>query len=166
MSSSAAGWVLTGMVVATYELAPLDVLYEVAVDDYWATRAVSVVVNRLAHPSMLQLERDSDGNWTIDGVAAPRLQGCVDVDLGVTPSTNTLPIRRLGLEVGCEREIAVAWVKFPDLRVERGLQTYTRIANNVWRYTSGAFTADLTVDGSGLVVRYGDNLWRRVGEVG
>ncbi len=68
--------------------------------------------------------------------------------------------------MGCEREIAVAWVKFPDLRVERGLQTYTHIANNVWRYTSGAFTADLTVDGSGMVVRYGDNLWRRVGEAG
>lgn len=166
MRSAAAGWVLTGVVVARYDLAPLDVLYEVAVGDDWATRSVSVVVNRLTHPSTLQLERDFDGNWTIDGTAAPRLHGCVDVDLGVTPATNTLPIRRLGLEVGSEREIVVAWVKFPDLRVERSLQRYTRIADNVWRYSSDAFAADLTVDGSGLVVRYGDNLWRRAGEVG
>lgn len=165
MDSDAMGWFLTGVVVATYELAPIDVLYEVAVGDDWATRLVSVVVDRLTHARRVRLDRGADGNWTVDGAAAPALDGCIDVDLGITPATNTLPIRRLGLEVGSEREIAVAWVKFPGLRVQRAVQTYTRIADNVWRYTSGTFAADLSVDGDGLVVRYGDDLWRRAGNV-
>ncbi len=156
------GWLLTGLVVAMYESAPLDVGYEVGVDDDWTTRSVSVVLNRLARPIALRLDRDPEGTWTIDGVAAPALRGCVDVDLGITPATNTLPIRRLDLPVGADSEIEVAWVRFPDLRVERGRQTYSRVADDVWRYASGGFAAELTVDSDGLVVRYGDDLWRRV----
>ncbi len=54
-------------------------------------------------------------------------------------------------------------MKFPGLGVERGRQTYRRIADNVWRYSSGEFAAELTVDADGLVTRYGDDLWRRAG---
>lgn len=156
------GWVLAGVVVASYEQRPLDVRYRVAVDGGWATRSVAITTDDLTRPRALHLDRSTDGTWTIDGEAAPELEGCVDVDVGVTPSTNTLPIRRLGLAVGGEEEVDVAWVRFPALRVERGRQTYARIAPDVWRYRSDGFTADLTVDEDGLVVRYGDDLWRRV----
>lgn len=61
-----------------------------------------------------------------------------------------------------ESEIDVAWVRFPELRVDRGRQRYARLAADVWRYSSEGFTADLVVDESGLVVQYGDDLWRRV----
>ena len=164
LEPSATGWLLTGLVVAVFEQAPIDVRYEVAVGDDWVTRSVMVAADRLRQPRTLRLDRDLDGGWRVDGAAAPALDGCVDVDLGITPVTNTLPIRRLGLEVGAERAITVAWVKFPALTVARGRQTYTRIADDAWRYSSDSFAADLTVDADGLVVRYGDDLWHRVGE--
>lgn len=157
------GWVLAGVVVAAYERRPLDVRYRVTVDGGWATRSVTIATDDLTQPGALHLDRSTDGTWTIDGEAAPELEGCVDVDVGVTPATNTLPIRRLGLDIGDEEEVDVAWVRFPGLRVERGRQTYARVAADVWRYSSDGFTADLTVDEDGLVVRYGDDLWRRVG---
>ncbi len=65
------------------------------------------------------------------------------------------------MAVGAQSDIDVAWVRFPDLRVERGRQTYSRMADDIWRYASGGFAAELTVDSDGLVVRYGDDLWRR-----
>ena len=45
----------------------------------------------------IDADRDAKGSWTIDGQAARSLKGCSDIDLGCSPSTNTLPIRRLGL---------------------------------------------------------------------
>jgi uncharacterized protein len=86
---------------------------------------------------------------------------CVDVDLGFTPATNTLPIRRLGLEVGEAAELAVAWLRWPTLRVERAEQRYERLARDRYRYSSGDFEADLTVDEHGLVVEY-EGVWRAV----
>lgn len=160
--STERGWILHGVVVVAYDGRLIDARYRIEVDDGWATRSVAVTVDELTQPRRLELERAADDSWTIDGVAAPELDDCVDVDLGISPSTNTLPIRRLDLDVGAEAQIDVAWVRFPDLRVERGQQSYARIAADVWRYRSGDFTAELTVDEAGLVTRYGDDLWRRV----
>lgn len=36
----------------------------------------------------------------LNGVDCPAVAGCTDIDLGFSPSTNLLPIRRLSLEVG------------------------------------------------------------------
>lgn len=156
------GWDLSGVVVAAYDGRAVDVRYALAVDEGWGTRSVAVTMDDLVHPVRLELSRSTMGRWTVDGRTAPELEGCVDVDLGISPLTNTLPIRRLGLDVGEEAEIEVAWVRFPEFRVDRGRQRYARLAADVWRYSSEGFTADLVVDEHGLVVRYGHDLWRRI----
>lgn len=159
---SGRGWTLSGVVVASYDERPIDASYRVTVDERWATRSVAVTVDELTQPRRLRLDRSADDTWTIDGVAAPMLDGCVDVDLGVTPLTNTLPIRRLDLDIGVEQQIDVAWVRFPELRVERGRQVYERVTADIWRYSSDDFTAELAVDEDGLVISYGHDLWRQV----
>ena len=77
------------------------------------------------------------------------------------PATNTLPIRRLRLAVGGKREIAVAWLRWPELRLERALQRYERLAEDRYRYSSNGFSAELVVDEHGLVVDY-EGLWRAI----
>lgn len=88
----------------------------------------------------------------------------MDVDLAISPSTNTLPIRRLHLVPGEEREIDVVYVEFPTLCVRRGRQRYTRLRDvgdqAQYRYTSGSFTVDFVVDDTGLVLDY-PGVWRR-----
>ncbi len=108
-----------------------------------------------------RLVRATDGRWTVDGVAAPALEGCTDVDLGCTPATNTLPLRRLGLDMAAPRTIRAAWVRFPELTVAAVDQTYTRLGERRYHYTSGSYTAELTVDDLGLVTEYDE--WRRTG---
>jgi hypothetical protein len=85
----------------------------------------------------------------------------VDVDLSFTPATNTLPIRRLGLEVGDEAEIHVAWLVWPELSVRPVLQRYARLAEDRYRYAQDDFEAELTVDEHGLVLEY-EGLWRAI----
>ena len=105
------------------------------------------------------LMRDSKGGWTIDGARASALRGCTDVDLGFSPSTNTLPIRRLRLDISASKTINAAWVRFPGLEVVKAAQAYTRLDELTYRYASGSFEAELTVDGVGLVTDYA--VWRR-----
>ena len=106
------------------------------------------------------------GPWTgrVGGLELPAvrgLKGCTDVDLGCSPSTNTLPIRRLRLAIGASHTIQAAWVRFPELVVVKTPQTYARLDESTYRYASGTFEADLTVDEDGLVAQYAE--WRRTG---
>jgi uncharacterized protein len=107
----------------------------------------------------IALLRDEKGNWTVDGKRQSALRSCTDVDLGCSPSTNTLPIRRLRLAVGASKTIAAAWIRFPQLEVVKAAQKYTRLDESTYRYASGTFEAELTVDDEGLVMAYGP--WRR-----
>jgi hypothetical protein len=86
--------------------------------------------------------------------------GCIDLDLGFSPSTNLLPIRRLGLAVGQEAEVKAAWLRFPGLPLEPLEQLYRRIDVTTYRYESagGSFVTELQVNAQGLVTRY-PNFW-------
>jgi hypothetical protein len=91
----------------------------------------------------------------------PMVQGCIDVDLGFSPSTNLLPIRRLKLAMGARANVRAAWVRFPELTLEVLEQTYTRMAELTYLYESagGEFKRELTVNSDGFVVDY-PGLWR------
>jgi hypothetical protein len=149
------GAVLEGTVLLPLAGAPAQVRYRVEADERWVTRLARVEVGE----RVLLLEHDGAGRWLLGGVPRPDLEGCLDVDLGVTPSTNTLPIRRLGDAGG---ELPAAWVGFPELTLERLEQRYTPLGDGRWRYEAGDFAADLVVDDRGLVVTYGDDLWATV----
>ncbi len=141
---------------------PCHIEYEVEVRQ-WHTQRAHARVTVADDTREIELRRDASGAWTHGGAPAPDLDGCSDVDLGWTPATNTLPIRRLGLHNGEAATISAAWVRFPELDVVAAMQRYTRIRDVRWRYQSGAYDFELGVDpGTGLVLAYGDDLWRAV----
>ena len=112
-------------------------------------------------PVALKLTRDSGGAWQANGALVPSVDGCVDVDLGFSPSTNLLPIRRLHLAVGESAAVRAAWVRFPALTVEVLEQTYTRTGDATYVYESagGAFRRELSVNPDGFILDY-PGLWR------
>jgi hypothetical protein len=94
----------------------------------------------------------------LPGIEDPDLlYGAFDVDLGGSPLTNTLPVRRLGLlkaDPGVSHRLSVAWVLLPSLEVVQADQIYTPLGDNRVRYASETFSADLTLDDEGFVVDY------------
>jgi uncharacterized protein len=156
-----AGLSLIGTVLGADGGLPVRIEYKVLADGTGATTAVHVRDGRGFGQRTLTLARDAKGSWTVDGTLDPALKGCVDVDLGCTPATNTLPIRRLRLGVGSSRAIEAAWVRFPELSVTRVTQTYTRLDEFTYRYASGTFEAEVYVDDEGVVASYGP--WERTG---
>lgn len=155
------GLSLVGTVIGADAGLPVRVEYRVLADRAGVTTAAHVRDLRGFQTRTLTLERSAKGGWTVDGTAARALKGCSDVDLGCSPSTNTLPIRRLRLAVGASETIQAAWVRFPELTVLKASQTYSRLDEFTYRYSSGTFAAELTVDDDGLVVGYAE--WRRTG---
>lgn len=154
---------LSGTVLMVDEGAPLRAEYEVRCDHGWVTRSVRVTLRRDRESRELALVTDDQRRWWRDGRELAGVTGCIDIDLSISPSTNTLPIRRLALERGESRDVIAAWVKFPELSVEPLPQRYLRTDQDRYRYQSngGAFTADIAVDDMGLVVDYPPG-WERV----
>ena len=155
------GLSLVGTVLGAEDGAPVRIEYRVLSDAEGLTTAAHVRDLRGFDQRTLTLERDAKGNWTVDGTKVRGLKGATDVDLGCSPSTNTLPIRRLRIGVGASKTIKAAWVRFPELTVVKADQTYTRIDEFTYRYASGDFEAELTVDDEDLVAGYAD--WERTG---
>lgn len=154
MTHDEAGWILRG----TIDSEATRATYEVSCDTAWLTRAAHVEIGGRA----IDLSA-ANGRWRVNGVDAPELDGCLDVDLGWSPSTNTLPIRRLNLPIGGKSGIlTMAWVRFPELTVEPLRQEYKRVAERHYVYTSrdGSFRATIEVDGEGVMVEY-EGIWRR-----
>jgi uncharacterized protein len=124
------------------------------------TRSAHVVARSVLGVQEVRLEADGTGVWQIDGKAAPWLDGCLDVDLEASASTNALPIHRLGLSVGGREDAPAAYVRAPTLRVERLEQTYARLPDDGesarYEYVAPAFdfSAVLTYDRFGLVLDY------------
>jgi hypothetical protein len=154
-------WNLAGTAMFVYRRQPCRLDYEIECDMTWGTRDVTVRGQIGQSPVSLVLSRDSGGEWCANGVAQPDVRGCIDVDLGFSPCTNSLPIRRLKLAVGARAEVRAAWVRFPDLSLEVLQQSYTRIAEVTYLYESAAgdFKRELTVNADGFVVDY-PGLWR------
>jgi hypothetical protein len=155
------GLSLVGTVLGAEDGAPVRIEYRVLTDADGMTTAAHVRDLRGFEQRTLTLERDAKGNWTVDGAKVRGLKGATDVDLGCSPSTNTLPIRRLHLGVGASKTIKAAWVRFPEVTVVKADQTYTRLDEFTYRYSSGEFEAELTVDDENLVAAYAE--WARTG---
>jgi hypothetical protein len=155
------GLSLVGTVLGAEGGVPVRIEYRVLADGSGMTTAAHVRDLRGFEQRAITLERDPKGNWRVDGEAVRALKSCTDVDLGCSPSTNTLPIRRLRLGIGASKTIQAAWLRFPELTVVKTAQTYTRLDEFAYRYASGTFEAELTVDDDGLVAAYAE--WRRTG---
>lgn len=162
------GWRLTGRLEVEENDLIARLSYVIECDPAWRTLSADILGEANGQPVEYRILADAHGNWTLDGKPLPALAGAEDIDLGFTPATNTLPIRRLeaaGLAVGQTAPVRSAWLRFPELRLEPLEQTYTRESERVYRYHAQVdgepFTARLDVDEHGRVLRY-EGLWEAV----
>jgi len=135
--------------------------YSIRCDAAWRVRHVRIEV---AGGGRLELYADGEGHWQdSEGAPVEALDGCIDIDLTASCFTNTLPIRRLHRVLDERQTIDVAYVRIPELTVEKAEQAYTRLGAHLYRYegVAAGFQAELEVDEDGLVVRY-PGLFKRV----
>jgi uncharacterized protein len=130
--------------------------YVISCDSQWRTRTANIsgeVGNQDIH---IEVSVNENQEWYFNGIECSVVEGCIDIDLGFSPSTNLLPIRRLALDVGQHSEVRAAWLPFPSLKFELLPQVYKREGEDIYKYESraGAFTRLLKVNESGFVTDY------------
>jgi hypothetical protein len=154
-------WHLTGTAVFAHNRQSCRLDYLVVCDSEWHTVS-GQIMGWLGHKTVeVALSVDSARRWRLNGTECPAVTGCLDVDLGFSPSTNLLPIRRLELAVGQEAAVRAAWLGFPNFTLEPLEQRYRRTNVATYRYESagGRFVAQLQVNAAGFVTHY-PRLWR------
>lgn len=150
------------LVIGEIEGATFGLSYKLSLDRSWRLQEAHL---RLAgQDNALILRCDGAGHWQ-DGAnnALSQFAGCIDIDIAVTPFTNTLPIQRLALPIDGSKEIRVVYVPIPSLQPRVMSQRYTRKTVDRYLYEglSSNFKAELTVDNDGLVIDY-PSLFERV----
>jgi hypothetical protein len=179
----ASGLVALGTQVAV-DPAPYRLDYRLEAGGDLVTRTLSVESRGTGWRRRLELRADGRGSWDVEAEARgdgpfeagpggemAELEGALDCDLGLSPLTNLMPIRRSGLDRGPgAADFLMAWVSVPDLRVVGSAQRYEHLragadgssVRYVDRGLFDGFTADLVLDPSGLVITY-PGLAERVG---
>jgi uncharacterized protein len=137
-----------------------SIRYSILLDGDWRTLRARVVSRSAMGTRELELARDGAEGWLVNRAPAPHVEGCVDLDLEASAFTNAFPVRRLGLAPGESAEAAAAYVRAPDLRVERLDQSYRRLEDDGTRsrydYASPQFEFEalLVYDEHGFVLDY------------
>ena len=151
-----AGWRFDGHTTAVEGGQPWSVRYQITVDQRWHTRAADVWSWAESGQSHRTLRSDGSGQWELDGVHLPLLDGCLDVDLEASACTNTFPVHRLAAVPDVEQDAPAAYVRVAELTVERLEQRYTNRGPGIYDYEAPVFgfACQLRYDGSGLVVDY------------
>ena len=149
-------WRLSGTAVFAEQTRPCRLNYDVVCDPAWRTVSAAVAGWVGDEAIDVDITVDAAGCWRLNGEVRPEVAGCTDVDLNFSPSTNLLPIRRLGLEIGQEADVRAAWLRFPSFALEPLEQRYRRVGETTYRYESagGQFVAVLSVDAAGFVTTY------------
>jgi uncharacterized protein len=154
-------WHLTGTAVFAHNQQACRLDYLVVCDSGWQT--VSGKITGWVGNATIQLELSVDAarRWWLNGTECPAVAGCIDLDLNFSPSTNLLPIRRLGLAIGQGVEVRAAWLRFPSFSLEPLEQLYRRTDVATYHYESagGRFVTELQVNAAGFVTHY-PSVWQ------
>ena len=157
------GWRLEGTAVFLEAAAATRLNYEVAGNHAWHTQRGQVRGWLGNRPVAFSIARTTRGGWTLNGVVLTGLEQCIDLDLGFTPATNLIQLRRLALRVGQEADVPVAWLDPSAGTLDVLHQRYARKTENTYWYEAPRFeyAAMLEVTSEGFMSRY-PGLWEIV----
>ena len=138
LSQLPGGWRLDGATVFRHEQGPARINYVVECDANWRSRIGEIRGVIGDQDWDLRIERSPVGQWTLNGETVKDVDGCLDLDLGFTPSTNLLQLRRVRLEVGAQADVPVAWIDLPGATLQLLPQRYERRGPDSYWYESPA----------------------------
>lgn len=111
---------------------------------------------RIGAKSRIFVSRAPDNTWLLNGTPATAVEEAEDIDLGFTPATLTLPIRRLKLSIGDDAEIMVARLDLENDRLTPLNLVLRRTADKEYECLNAdtGKTSHLVVDGHGIIQRF------------
>ena len=152
----ASGSEINSTIIGYYAEKIYRVEYLIKTNQNWETIFFEINSRHSNKTQLIRFEGDGKGNWINNGKKADQFKGCIDVDIPLTPFTNTLPIRRLNLDQKQTQEIKVIYCDLLEQQIKPVHQQYNRLSDTEYHYENvpNDFEATIQVDESGLVVDY------------
>ncbi|MGA8242838.1 MAG: putative glycolipid-binding domain-containing protein, partial [Desulfobacterales bacterium] len=97
INQNATGWKLSGSAVFLHDGNPAMLAYKVVCDADWRTLYGQVEGWLGKRQVTFRIARTKADSWQLNDFVVPNLETCIDLDLGFTPATNLMPLRRLDL---------------------------------------------------------------------
>jgi len=156
LTTTGSGAEASSIILGYYAQKIYRVDYRIKTNTRWETVFCEISSQLNSQTQLIRLESDGKGNWLQDGKQAHQFDGCIDVDIALTPFTNTLPIRRLKLASNEEQNIRVIYLDLLEGQIRPVQQRYVRLSETRYHYENipNDFEANIQVDESGFVVDY------------
>lgn len=156
VDSTPNGLIVNSTIIGYYNNKIYRVEYLVKTNELYETVYLDVKSLHDNKIQQLKLNGDGKGNWTSNGKISEQFTGCIDVDIPLTPFTNTLPIKRLALNKGQSQEIKVIYFDILEASIKAVNQKYTCLSKTSYHYENvpNDFEATIQVDDLGFVVDY------------
>lgn len=121
------------------------------ISGFHGRKAIEIRIRRIRN-----IRSADSTRWRVGDEEHAMSANCLDLDLGFTPATNMIAIRRLRLKVGERGDAPAAWLTLPDLKLRTLPQTYTRSGKSDYRYEapSEGYRGTLQVSRIGAVIKY------------
>jgi len=147
---------VTSTVVGYHDGKPYQVNYRISANTRWEIRSFHITHRSGSKERDLDFFSVTPGIWTANGEPQPLLNGCLDIDISLTPFTNTLPVKRLPWHNGKTQIVDVIYFDLLDFNIKRAQQQYKQMSKNQFHYANlpNDFEALITVDDDGFVADY------------
>jgi hypothetical protein len=147
---------INSIVIGRYDEKIYRVEYRIKTNKNWETMYVEVQSQHSNQREQLIFESDGKGNWMMDGKQTDQFNGCIDIDIPLTPFTNSLPINRLKLGQNEELQIKVIYLDLLNQKIVPVKQKYICLSKTEYHYENvpNDFEAKIEVDELGFVVDY------------
>ncbi len=154
---------------------PYRLSFELRTGEEYVADSAVVETQGAGWTRRLEIQRAPGGGWSASSRSAGTLEmpapggdpaelgEALDLDLGLSPVFNTMPVLRHGLHKGGSADFLMIWISVPDLSIHASPQRYTFLERSsgverLVRFEAVGegedFVADIQFDPDGLVVDY------------
>lgn len=158
VSQTANGYELFGQSVFLDPRGPTALRYVLDLAPDWSTRAGRItgfIGERAIDTHIVRTQK----GWTFDDKNFGMAE-VIDLDLGFTPATNMVQLKRVSLSIGDAADFDVAWLEAGDEKLVRLPQEYRRVSEFDYDYNSPTadYRATIVLAPSGFAADY-PGLW-------
>ena len=147
---------VNSVIVGTHDEKIYRVDYSIKTNRSWECICFEVTTQLSDKKEAINYHSDGKGNWTKNGVPVNEFKGCIDIDISLTPFTNSLPINRLQWRLNKPQQIKVLFLDILSQEILAVQQRYTKLSETEYKFENvpNDFEAIINVDDSGMVVNY------------
>lgn len=150
------GSAINSSIIGVYASELYRIEYRIRTNQYWETTFFEIKSQLHNTVEIIDFRKEGKESWYVNGEPDEKFNGCIDIDISLTPFTNTLPINRLKLSEKESAQIKVLYVDVLGRKLMPVQQKYTKVSQTEYTYENvpNDFEAIISVDDLGLVVEY------------